>query len=127
MDKGTLYQLKNVTNRTSVPNDPAENMRAAEDFLLVVLHAHIITASEKILQEKNITSVAELADSVVAESTLFQPGNNVSELSDGVFVYACDVLTLGLLWMGFHDVTKEGDGERVMRYWKALQTTVLKL
>ena len=124
MDKGTLYQLKNVTKR------------AAEDFLLVVLHAHIITASEKILQEKNITSVAELADSVVAESTLFQPGNNVSELSDGVFVYACDVLTLGLLWMGFHDATKEGDGERVMRYWKALlpifkasaeKTTVLKL
>ena len=54
------------------------------------------------------------------EFTLLQPGNNVSELSDGVFVYACDVLTLGLLWMGFHDATQEGDGERVMKHWKTL-------
>ena len=33
--------------------------------------------------------------------------------SDSVFVYA---LTLGLLWMGFHDAIWEGDGERVIVY-----------
>lgn len=32
MDKGTLYQLKNVINRTSVPTSPDKNMKAAEDF-----------------------------------------------------------------------------------------------
>lgn len=120
MDKGTLYQLKNVINRTSVPNDPADNMRAAEDFLLVILHAHVIAACERVLESKNFTSVATLADAVVASFTLLEPDNNVSELSDGVFVYACDILTLGLLWLGFYDSTKEGDGERIMRYWKAL-------
>ena len=35
--------------------------------------------------------------------------------SDSVFVYA---LTLGLLWMGFHDAIREGDGERVIVYRK---------
>lgn len=26
--------------------------------------------------------------------------------------------TLGLLWHGFHDSLKEGDGERIMQYWR---------
>ncbi len=29
-------------------------------------------------------------------------------------------MTLGFLWMGFHDVIREGDGDRVMTYWKFL-------
>ena len=49
MNKGTLYQLKHTINHTEVPNDPSDNMKAAEDFLFVVLHAHITTASKAIL------------------------------------------------------------------------------
>ena len=30
------------------------------------------------------------------------------------------ILVLGLFWMGFHDAIREGDGERVMMYWKFL-------
>ena len=29
-----------------------------------------------------------------------------------------ELLTLGLLWHGFHDAIKVGDGDRVLRYWK---------
>lgn len=43
-EKGTLYQLKNLLHRTAVPLDPGDNMKAAEDFLEVVLHAHIVAA-----------------------------------------------------------------------------------
>ena len=32
IDKGTLYQLKNLINRSAVPIDPKDNMQAAEDF-----------------------------------------------------------------------------------------------
>lgn len=39
---------------------------------------------------------------------------------DGVYVYATEFLTLGLLWHGFHDSIKEGDSERILRYWKFL-------
>ena len=120
MDKGTLYQLKNTINCTSVPSDPADNIKAVDDFLLVVMHAHIIAACEAVLKERSINSVSELAKFVVAAFTMLQKGNTVSKTSDGVFVCACDILTLGLLWLGFHDATQEGDGERVMMYWKAL-------
>ncbi len=120
MEKGTLYQLKATINRTSVPIDPSDNMKAAEDFLLVVLHAHITAASQAILSYTNIESVSALADSIVASYVRLQRGSAESACSDGVFVYACDVLSLGLLWMGFHDAIREGDGDRVMMYWKLL-------
>ena len=35
-----------------------------------------------------------------------------------MFLYACDFLTIGMIWMGFHETIREGDGERVMVYWK---------
>ena len=34
--------------------------------------------------------------------------------------YAVDILTLGLLWHGFKDATKEGDGDRIILYYKFL-------
>ena len=35
--------------------------------------------------------------------------------------YVTDVITLGLLWHGFHDSVKEGDGgDRILLYWKFL-------
>ena len=34
------------------------------------------------------------------------------------FLYASEVLSLGLLWYGFHDAIKEADGERILNYWK---------
>lgn len=46
-DKGTLFQLKNVINRTSVPNDPKNNVQSTEDFLELVLVAHLLLAAEK--------------------------------------------------------------------------------
>ena len=39
---------------------------------------------------------------------------------DGVYVYATELLTLGLIWHGFHDSIKEGDGDRILIYWKFL-------
>ena len=40
-DQGTLSQIKNLLHRTVVPSDPSENMKGTEDFLLMVLHAHV--------------------------------------------------------------------------------------
>ena len=40
-----------------------------------------------------------------------------------VSVYSSEVLSLGLLWYGFHDTSREGDGERVLMYWRFLAIT----
>lgn len=40
--------------------------------------------------------------------------------TDGVHLYAKELLSLSLLWHGFHDSIREGDGERILCYWKLL-------
>lgn len=47
-EKGTLYQLRNVINRKSVPKNPEKNMKSSEDFLLLIIHAHVIHAAKTI-------------------------------------------------------------------------------
>lgn len=39
---------------------------------------------------------------------------------DFVQAYATDFLTIGLLWHGFHDAIQEGNGNRILTYWKFL-------
>lgn len=48
------------------------------------------------------------------------PGENISidDHPDGVFCYAQEVLTYGLLYSEFEDAIKEGDGPRVIRCWR---------
>ena len=44
--------------------------------------------------------------------------NSEQTLQDHVKEYACDVLSLGLLYLEFIDAIREGDGERIIRCWK---------
>ena len=59
-EKGTIYQLRNLINRNSVPTDPSSNMNSAEDFLLLLLHAHSVAAANNILDVTQFTSANEL-------------------------------------------------------------------
>ena len=45
---------------------------------------------------------------------------NPNTSDDGVYEYACCVLSLALFMFEFRDAVKEGDGERVYRVWKYL-------
>ena len=45
-------------------------------------------------------------------------GKEAETCDDRVHVYATELLSLGLLWHGFHDSIREGDGERILTYWK---------
>ena len=47
------------------------------------------------------------------------PGSKASDDNqDGVFKYACEVLTYGLLHAEFNDAIREGDGIRIITCWK---------
>ena len=97
-------------------------MKSCEDFLLLILHAHIIEAG-RVLQLQNPTnSVLELAKSIVNKFIRLpnMTDTPVAECDDGVYVYATELLSLSLLWHGFHDAIKEADGDRILRYWKFL-------
>ena len=48
------------------------------------------------------------------------PEGSSGQGSGTVNSYAVDILSLGLLWYGFKDATKEGDGDRIILYYKFL-------
>jgi len=96
-------------------------MKAAEDFLLVVLHGHVVAAANTILSGAEANDVTKLAKSIVERFVRFDLPSSSSapeECTDKVYLYATEVLTLGLLWHNFHDSTREGDGDRILRCWK---------
>ena len=49
MDGGTLLQLRNLLNRSSVPSDSKRGVNAADDFLQVVLIGHVMSAAMEVL------------------------------------------------------------------------------
>lgn len=98
-------------------------MKAAEDFLTVVVHAFTVAAGEAIQAISNRRCVQDLARAVVdsfVSLDLFTGHSQTTAATDGVQAYAKEVLTLGMIWWGFHDAIREGDGERVITYWRFL-------
>lgn len=57
-------------------------------------------------------------DNVDLSTSFYSDTEDVT--TDGVHTYACEILSLGLLYLEFRDAIKEGDGDRVMRVWKYL-------
>lgn len=115
-----MYQLRNVINRKSVPQNPEKNMKATEDFFQLMLHAHVICAAKTL--NPLPSSVTELAKVIIERYTTFTRSDDAMPKSyeDEVYLYATEVLSLSLIWHGFHDAVKEADGERILRYWKFL-------
>ena len=104
-----------------MPLDPGDNMKAAEDFLLVVLHSHVIAAAEAVLSGAQATDVNLLAKSIVDRYVCITIPSSTDvqlQVDDKVCSYAKELLTMGLLWFNFYDSIKEGDGERIFRMWK---------
>ena len=118
--RGTLTHLQNLIKQNSLPTDPKDNMKVAEDFLLKVLTAYIIAASKEVLKHETVASVHELADKVVAQYTRILSAPQNIDTSDRVLTYSSEVITLGLLWHNLHDAIREGDGNRVLMTWKFL-------
>ena len=145
MDGGSLYQLRNLINRRNVVKDPTNNVAACEDFFLHVVEAHILSACMTVFgmssvddtpsshlfpedsaeldpikrREILLLAVLKMMDSFIDLSigrSHAHKGRDAAE--DHLPAYACEVLTLGLLYMEFTDAIREGDGERILRCWR---------
>ena len=140
---GTLAQLKNLLNRSTVPLAPKKNVHATEDFLQVVMEGYILTAALKHFKVESMHDIS--ADSELVQSFMrlprkdrppqfealaakiiepfidfFSPTDVDKNPGDHVMSYAKTLLSLSLLWAEFEDATREGDGPHVMRCWKFL-------
>lgn len=121
-DKGTLFQLKELIHRTSVVNDPKHRTKSSEDFLLTVLHAHIIAAAKVCCEEQDTEDSLVCAKKIVQKFVNVKLSSQDSTIksNDMSYNYATNLLTLGLVWHGYHDAIKEGDGNRILQYYKFL-------
>ena len=114
-ESGTLYQIRNLLHRTAVPIDPEKNMKAAKDFLLLVLHALLHSESFAGSSPSPLDVVRAIVDTHLLLPTSSQHLSSDASI-DGVTLYARELITLSLLWHCFHDATKEADGERIQHF-----------
>ena len=128
MDKGSLYQLRNLLGRTHVTKKVKANVFAAEDLLEVVTQGHVIAAAmhvKQVAQLDDLVFVREenislLSQQIVDEllRPIFFGDENLT--SDGINLHARELMLMGLLWYSFRDAISEGDGPAVMSYWKVM-------
>ena len=88
-----------------------------------MVHFYVIAAAKSIKAQRDDVNHRELA-SIIVEKFIHLPRLDdetvPKECEDEIFLYVSEVLSLGLLWHGFHDAIKEADGERLLNYWKFL-------
>ena len=138
MERGTLYQLRNALNRRNVPKTCKSDMNASEDFFELVVSGHTLVAVMDFLGMSSIEEkpseitdspdlpklmniAAQVVDKHVDLSVEFSTAKGTKpKAGDSVYSYACETLSLGLLYMLLRDAIKEGDGDRVLLVWKFL-------
>lgn len=98
--------------------DFAHNVKATEDFLLVVLHAYVVAAARTCMGNGAVpASVLHTSENIVSKwvkISLSDTEQSEEDITDMVFNHSTDFLTLSLLWYGYHDSIKEGDGNRIL-------------
>jgi len=105
-------------------------MKASEDFLRVVLYSYIVVAAKSCI--RNASDDAEIncitvADFVVQNYVRIGLPESSDAISDNsVYNYTLDLMGVGMMWLGFHDAIREGDEERIIRYWKFLMVVFRK-
>ena len=87
--------------------------------MLIILHAHAMAASKSVMTSTDgqLEKVEDLVRKIVSTHVYFDPEVKITT-PNKKYVYGTQVLTLALLWHGFNDAIHEGDGDRVIRYWK---------
>ena len=91
-------------------------MQAAEDFLETILEAHIVVTTEAF--KKSDSTALSSAQEIFTKFVQLAPNN--STRNDEIFTYACETITLGLIWKSYHDSVKEGHGNSILNIWKFL-------
>ena len=142
---GTLFQLRNLIGRTNVKGKPIDCFDPCEDFFVLIVEAHIVTAAMKLLEMATLSNVPStkyvpqgevtwtqtdeerkaIVDDITAtivDSFVFLDCNASScdapVTKDSVYSYATQLLTLGCFYLEFRDAIKEGDGLRVLRCYR---------
>lgn len=143
---GTIVQLRNAINRKNVGKKPKKDVNAHEDFFQQVVESHVLAAAMEFLgmediedspnaeifpptlwmleKEERYVILLSVCGNIVDEFTDIRTfetspdGNDNKEKQDKVLAYAKEVMSFGLLYTELVDAVHEGDGLRVLRWWR---------
>jgi len=76
--------------------------------------ARIVSPDCKVIAESIVNKFVD-----ISIPTSGDPSSGTS-VGNSVYAYASDFLTMALLWHGFHDAIRMGDGNQILTYWKFL-------
>ena len=130
-DHGTLGHLLTRLGRLPNAKVPKKDMHACEDALQTIFKGHMVAAAcleigfevpndDVQTADKNVL-LTQVSQSIVKKFTVISDailGKDVDDSTDGVHNYTrvfCHFASLAAL---FHDAWKEGDGPRIIAYWK---------
>ena len=91
-----------------------------------MLYAHIVAAAETIRAATDSSRISSAELSQVMVKKFVQIGvplpssANAPKVKDTMFLYATEVLTMGLIWENFCDAIEEGNGDQLVQVWKFL-------
>ena len=132
-----MYQIRNLIGRSNVTTKAKHDMNACEDFLNLVLSSYVTSAAMQVLGitdlQENPSCLpsdlwlhdkderAKAMDKILSEivDRFLDVSYNESAASwiDCIFTYAKQLISIGSLYLELTDAVKEGDGERVIRYF----------
>ena len=142
-EHATLYQLKNVINRTHVTK-PKNDFNSCNDFFEIVMTGHILAAALEMFGMESLDDtpchpampspetmwmendcqrqdkLKEICMGIVHKFVNISFNERPVSSVDNVHNYSIYLLRLGCLYLEMHDAIREGDGERVMQCWQYL-------
>ena len=96
-------------------------MKSFEDFLLLVIHVHVIYAAQTISNHQSFDNVTDLAREIISKFTVFQEKWCWTRKLWRQCVPLCHwgtVFRINMAWLLWF--YQRGDGDRILRYWKFL-------
>ena len=76
------------------------------------------SATEEVAATNEESATEEVAATNEESAADEESPTEGESFNDSVYAYAVDLLGLGLFWHAFRDSVREGDGDRIVRYWK---------
>ncbi len=80
-------------------------MKSSEDFLELVLEAHLVSAAKQLTSNNGNEKPSEEISELIVEKLILLPTSEYTS-DDGVQLYAKEVLTLGLVWLNNLNATR---------------------
>ena len=80
MEKGTLFQLRNVINRRNVSSKPKAEVNAAEDFFEIAVIGYVISSTMSYLQMSSLEDVPD--KDIIPEEAIMDDSAKAAILQD---------------------------------------------